>query len=270
MQVNVTVNNQLHTAEIEPRTLLVDFLRESLHLTGAKVGCDTGQCGACTVMLDGQSVKSCMVLATQADGAEVTTVEGVSPAHGLSDLQEGFVERHGLQCGFCTPGMVMSLTDLLQHVPNPSEAQIRASLEGVLCRCTGYQNVVRAVQYAVEKANNPVRMIVDTPGKEFYQRQVEYLIAGDPDALVDDNYNDDAVLTAADFIVEGKEALRKHFRNYLRWVNIKKVTSTDKFVETGSTILFEATVESNHGVVHVYDAMVLRDGKIAYHFTGVK
>ncbi len=270
MQVSVTVNNHLRTAEVEPRTLLVDLLREEFDLTGTKVGCDTGECGACTVLLDGQSVKSCLTLAAQADGAEVVTIEGVSADGQLNELQEGFVESHGLQCGFCTPGMIMALTDLLQHEPNPSEAQIRNALEGTLCRCTGYQNVVKAVQYAVQKANSPVRMIVDTPGKQFYQRQVECLIAGDADALVDENYHDDAVLTAFEFKVKGKEALRKHFRNYLRWVNIKRVVSTDKFAETGNTILFEATVESNHGVVHVYDAMVLRDGKIAYHFTGVK
>jgi len=270
MQVSVTVNNHLRTAEVEPRTLLVDLLRQEFDLTGTKIGCDTGECGACTVLLDGQSVKSCLTLAAQADGAEVVTIEGVSADGQLNELQEGFVESHGLQCGFCTPGMIMALTDLLQHEPDPSEAQIRNALEGTLCRCTGYQNVVKAVQYAVQKANSPVRMIVDTPGKQFYQRQVECLIAGDADALVDENYHDDAVLTAFEFKVKGKEALRKHFRNYLRWVNIKRVVSTDKFAETGNTILFEATVESNHGVVHVYDAMVLRDGKIAYHFTGVK
>jgi aerobic carbon-monoxide dehydrogenase small subunit len=270
MQVSVTVNSTLYAADVEPRMLLSDFLRDELGLTGVKVGCDTGQCGTCNVLLDGQSVKSCMVLAVQADGADITTVEGLSETGHLNALQEGMMECHGVQCGFCTPGMVIALTDLLEQESDPSEEQIRTALEGTLCRCTGYQNVVRAAKYAVAKTNSPVQMIVDTPGKRFYQRQVEYLIAGDADALVEDNYNDDAVLTSAEFIVKGKEALKQHFRNYLRWVTIKAVKSTDKFVETDNTVLFEATVESNHGVVSVYDAFVLEDGKIAYHFTGVK
>lgn len=270
MQVSVTVNNTAHTADVEPRMLLSDFLRDEVGLTGTKVGCDTGQCGTCNVLLDGQAVKSCMVLAVQADGADVTTVEGVAPMGHLNALQEGMMECHGVQCGFCTPGMVIALTDLLEHEPDPSEEQIRTALEGTLCRCTGYQNVVRAARYAVEKTHSPVQMIVDTPGKKFYQRQVEYLLAGDADALVEDNYNEDAVLTSAEFTVRGKEALKQHFRNYLRWVKIKAVKSTDKFVETDNTVLFEATVESNYGVVGVYDAFVLKDGKISYHFTGVK
>ena len=270
MQLSLTVNNTLHSADVEPRMVLADFLRDELGLTGTKIGCDTGQCGACNVLLDGQAVKSCMVLAVQADGADVTTVEGISATGHLNALQEGLMQCHGVQCGFCTPGMVIALTDLLQQESAPSDAQIRTALEGTLCRCTGYQNVVRAAQYAIEKNNSPVQMIVDTPGKQFYQRQVEYLIAGDADALVEDNYNDDAVLTSAEFIVRGKDALKKHFRNYLRWVKIKSVKSTDKFVETDNTVLFEATVESNFGIVSVYDAFVLEDGKIAYHFTGVK
>jgi carbon-monoxide dehydrogenase small subunit len=270
MQTSMTVNNKLHTAEVEPRTPLVDFLRDSLDLTGTKVGCDTGQCGTCTVMLDGVSVKSCMVLACQADGGTVTTVEGIANDGKLNTLQEGFVESHGLQCGFCTPGMVMALTELMEQEANPSETQIRVALEGTLCRCTGYENVVRAAQYAIEKNNSPVRMIVDTPGKEFYRRQVEYLIAGDADSLVEDNYHDDAVLTSAEWVVKGKDALKEHFRNYMRWVTIQEVQSTEQFAETENTVLFEATVRSNMGVVQVYDAMVLRDGKIAYHFTGVK
>jgi len=136
--------------------LLVDFLRETLGLTGTKIGCDTGQCGTCTVLLDGRSVKSCTMLAVQADGAEVTTIEGLSQDGQLHALQEGFWEMHGVQCGFCTPGMVMALTDLLRHNAHPSERAIRDWLEGNLCRCTGYHNIVRAVQYAAEKLQRSV------------------------------------------------------------------------------------------------------------------
>jgi len=136
--------------------LLVDFLRETLGLTGTKIGCDTGQCGTCTVWLDGRSVKSCTMLAVQADGAEVTTIEGLSQDGQLHALQEGFWEMHGVQCGFCTPGMVMALTDLLRHNAHPSERAIRDWLEGNLCRCTGYHNIVRAVQYAAEKLQRSV------------------------------------------------------------------------------------------------------------------
>jgi len=136
--------------------LLVDFLRETLGLTGTKIGCDTGQCGTCTVWLDGRSVKSCTMLAVQADGAEVTTIEGLSQDGQLHALQEGFWEMHGVQCGFCTPGMVMALTDLLRHNAHPSERAIRDWLEGNLCRCTAYHNIVRAVQYAAEKLQRSV------------------------------------------------------------------------------------------------------------------
>jgi len=270
MQISIRVNNQIHSAEVEPRLLLADFLREELHLIGTKVGCDTGQCGTCAVMLDGVSVKSCLVLAVQANGREVTTVEGLNSDSELNLLQEGFREQHGVQCGFCTPGMMISLTDLMNRNNNPSEEEIRNALEGNFCRCTGYQNVVRAVQYAVEKKSSPVRMIVDTKAKQFYQRQVECLIAKDVDRLVDENYLDDAVLTSANFTVRGKPALKAHFHNFLKWVTIKEVKSTDLFVETDNTVLFEATIESNFGTEKVYDAFVLRDGKVAYHFTGVK
>ena len=144
---SLTVNGKRVTAEIDPRTLLVDFLRSHLGLTGTHVGCDTGQCGACTVHLDGKAVKSCSVLAIQARGAEVTTIEGIAAADGtLHPMQAAFKECHGLQCGFCTPGMVMSAIDLVQRHPGASEATIRAELDGNLCRCTGYQNIVLAVQ----------------------------------------------------------------------------------------------------------------------------
>jgi len=150
MKVTITVNGAEHTDEVEPRTLLVHYLRETLGLTGTNVGCDTSQCGSCTVLMDGQAVKSCTVLAAQADGSEVTTIEGLAKNGTLHPVQQGFWEKHGLQCGFCTPGMILTAVDLLQRNPNPTEAEIRHGLEGNICRCTGYQNIVKAVQYAAE------------------------------------------------------------------------------------------------------------------------
>jgi aerobic carbon-monoxide dehydrogenase small subunit len=148
MQIAMTVNQQAIEAEVEPRTLLVDFLREELALTGTHVGCDTSQCGACVVLVDGRSIKSCTLLAVQAAGAEVTTIEGLAAAGSLHPVQSAFRETHALQCGFCTPGMIMSVVDLLQHDRDPSETTIREWLSGNLCRCTGYHNIVRAVQQA--------------------------------------------------------------------------------------------------------------------------
>lgn len=142
------LNRETVTAEVEPRTLLVELLREKMGKTGTHVACDTSQCGACIVHLDGRSVKSCTMLAVQADGAELTTIEGVATNGKLHPMQEAFREHHGLQCGFCTPGMILSVVDLLQHHPDPSEAAIREWLSGNLCRCTGYHNIVRAVQQA--------------------------------------------------------------------------------------------------------------------------
>jgi len=146
--VTVTVNGQKRSAEIETRLLLVHFLRQTLGLTGTHVGCDTTSCGACTVLLDGVPVKSCTVFAVQADGREVTTVEGLATAEGLHPIQEAFHEEHGLQCGFCTPGMMLTATALLRENPDPSEREIRWALSGNVCRCTGYQNIVKAVQHA--------------------------------------------------------------------------------------------------------------------------
>lgn len=158
--ITVTVNGQQHQSEVEPRTLLVHYLRETLDLTGTHIGCDTSQCGACTVLLNGESVKSCTMLAVQADGSEVTTIEGLAPEGSLHPIQEGFWEKHGLQCGFCTPGMIMASHQLLKHNPNPTETEIRKGLEGNICRCTGYQNIVKAVQHAAEQmrtgASEPV------------------------------------------------------------------------------------------------------------------
>ena len=146
--VSITVNGERYDREVEPRLLLVHFLREVIGSTGTKVGCDTSQCGACTVLLDGISLKSCTALAVQAAGAEVTTIEGLAAGDALHPLQDAFWEKHGLQCGFCTPGMIMASHELLRVTPDPSDAQIRHGLEGNLCRCTGYQNIVRAVRQA--------------------------------------------------------------------------------------------------------------------------
>ena len=145
--IDITVNGVRHDAEVDPRTLLADFVRNDLGLTGTKIGCETSQCGACTVLLDGHAVKSCTVLAVQADGGSVTTIEGLAGTEGLHPLQEAFWENHGLQCGFCTPGMIMSASELIgtEHL---SDEQIRHGLEGNLCRCTGYENIVRSVRAA--------------------------------------------------------------------------------------------------------------------------
>ena len=149
VKVSMTVNGKPATAEVEARTLLSTFIRETLRLTGTHVGCDTAQCGACTIHMNGRAVKSCNVLASQADGVDIVTIEGIAKADGaLHPMQEAFRQHHGLQCGFCTPGMVMSAIDLVKTTPNPTEAQIREGLDGNLCRCTGYQNIVKAIQAA--------------------------------------------------------------------------------------------------------------------------
>jgi carbon-monoxide dehydrogenase small subunit len=149
--IRVKVNGVQHESEVEPRLLLVQYLREGLNLTGTHIGCDTGQCGACTVLLDGQAVKSCMVLAVQVSGAEVRTVEGLAKGDAYHPIQQAFWDLHGLQCGFCTPGFLMAATGLLQRNPNPTDDEIREGLEGNLCRCTGYQNIVAAVRTAAQQ-----------------------------------------------------------------------------------------------------------------------
>jgi carbon-monoxide dehydrogenase small subunit len=145
------VNGKARAATVEPRMLLVHFLREHLRLTGTHIGCDTSQCGACTILLDGRSAKSCTIFAVQADGSEVTTIEGLATDGDLHPLQQGFWEEHGLQCGYCTPGMIMAAVTLLNDTPSPSERQIREGISGNLCRCTGYQHIVNAIQHAAEK-----------------------------------------------------------------------------------------------------------------------
>ena len=148
VSISVTVNGRNHQEEVEPRLLLVDFLRDVLGLTGTHVGCDTSGCGACTIAVNGKAVKSCTLLAVQADGANVTTIEGLASNGELHPLQQGFHEEHGLQCGFCTPGMIMAAWQLLERNPDPSDAEIRHALEGNFCRCTGYENIVRSVRHA--------------------------------------------------------------------------------------------------------------------------
>ena len=149
--IKLTVNGKAVSADVEDRTLLVHLLRENLNLTGTHVGCDTSQCGACVVHIDGRAVKSCTVLAGQAAGSNVTTIEGIAKGDELHPMQAAFREHHGLQCGYCTPGMIMTAVDLLENNPSPSEEEIRKGIEGNLCRCTGYQNIVKAIQYAANK-----------------------------------------------------------------------------------------------------------------------
>lgn len=149
-EINFKVNGEEHSIEVDPRLLLVHMIRENLSLTGTHIGCDTSNCGACTILLNGKSVKSCTIFAVQAQGKEIQTVEGLA-TDGLHPLQEGFKETHGLQCGFCTPGMLMRAVELLEKNPNPTEEEIRWGISGNLCRCTGYNNIVRAIQYAAAK-----------------------------------------------------------------------------------------------------------------------
>lgn len=152
--LSMTINGRPIHAEVEDRTLLVQFLRDQLKLTGTHIGCDTSQCGACVVHLDGKSVKSCTILATQCDGRQITTIEGLSAEGKLHPVQEAFIEFHGLQCGFCTPGMIMSIVDLLQQNPSPTAEEVRSWLEGNICRCTGYHNIIEAALAAAEKMRN--------------------------------------------------------------------------------------------------------------------
>ncbi len=149
--VKLTINGVSYAHEVEPRLLLVHYIRDVVGLTGTHIGCDTSQCGACTIILNGMAVKCCTLLAVQADGAEILTIEGLAKDGQLHPIQEGFWEKHGLQCGYCTPGMIMAAYQFLQRIPNPTEAEIRHNLEGNLCRCTGYHNIVKAIQYAAEK-----------------------------------------------------------------------------------------------------------------------
>ena len=151
-RISMTVNGKARAGDVDPRLLLAHYLREHLRLTGTHIGCDTTQCGSCTVLVDGRSTKSCTLFAVQADGSTITTIEGLAPEGGLHPLQEGFWEQHGLQCGYCTPGMIMAAVTLLKDNPKPSEREIREGISGNFCRCTGYQHIVNAIQYAAEKS----------------------------------------------------------------------------------------------------------------------
>jgi len=161
VEISITVNGSEARHDVEPRTLLVHHIREALGLTGTNVGCDTSSCGACTVHLDGEAVKSCTILAVQADGCSITTIEGLAPSEDeLHPMQQAFRENHGLQCGYCTPGMVMAATSLLDEIPDPTEAQVREGLEGNLCRCTGYHNIVQAVLAAAKTGRGGTKVQV--------------------------------------------------------------------------------------------------------------
>jgi aerobic carbon-monoxide dehydrogenase small subunit len=176
VRVSVTVNGTPQTAEVEPRLLLVHFLRDTLGLTGTHVGCDTSNCGACTCHLNGEAVKSCTVLAVQTDGAEVTTIEGMGQEGNLHPLQEAFWEHHGLQCGYCTPGMIMAAADLLDRNPSPSEQEVREGLAGNLCRCTGYHNIVKAVLSVAENGHSGEAR---PPGVSAEGRETAQTVAGE-------------------------------------------------------------------------------------------
>ena len=164
--ISVTVNGTVRQAEVEPRMLLVHFIREELRLTGTHIGCDTTSCGACTIHLNGRPVKSCTVFAVQADGAEIRTVEGLEQHNQLHPIQEGFWQEHGLQCGYCTPGMMMTAVALLERNPNPTEEEIRRAISGNLCRCTGYVNIVRSIQYAARKLQESAAAVAPAGGGE--------------------------------------------------------------------------------------------------------
>ena len=153
MQISVKINGKTHAHDIEPRISLAQYLRETLNLTGTHIGCDTSGCGACTVHVDGAAVKACTLLAVQVDGCDIKTIEGMANGNAMHPIQEAFKDNHGLQCGFCTPGMVMTAADILKNNPNPSEEEIRHGLEGNFCRCTGYHNIVKSIQQAAEKIN---------------------------------------------------------------------------------------------------------------------
>ncbi len=153
MQISMTINGKEYSHDIEPRISLAQYLRENLNLTGTHIGCDTSGCGACTVTVDGAAAKACTLLAVQVDGAKITTIEGMANGNEMHPIQEAFKDNHGLQCGFCTPGMVMTAADILKNNPNPTEEEIRHGLEGNFCRCTGYHNIVKSIQHAAEKIN---------------------------------------------------------------------------------------------------------------------
>lgn len=269
MRIQLTINRAQHELDVEPRLLLVDALRDHVDLTSPKVGCDTGQCGACVVLLDGVSIKSCALLAVQADGATLSTLEGVSEPGTMNPLQTAFGAEHAVQCGFCTSGMIMGLTDMLARNRAPDDAEIRAWLSGHLCRCTGYENVVRAVHTAVQIGDSPSHLIVDSPFRALYDGLLRSMAAGDAEALVTDHFHDDAVLTTFEGIHEGRDALVAFFRGYLADRG-ERIVATERFVERGDAFYTETLLRSPTGARHAYNAYVIRDGKITHQFAGVK
>jgi carbon-monoxide dehydrogenase small subunit len=268
MRISLTVNQQPQQLEVDPRLLLVDVLRDQLGLTSAKVGCDTGQCGACVVLMDGVSVKSCALLGVQADGRELTTLEGLSPAGSVNPLQAAFQAEHAVQCGFCTPGMIMGLTDLLSRQGQPTEQEIRRWLNGNLCRCTGYENVVRAVQTAVKVAQSPTHQLPNTPLRQFYDDLLRALEQGDAEALVDTFYHPNAVLTTFEGIHTGREALVAFFRQAL--YQPTDLMATERFVELTDSFYVESLMRTLTSTQHTYNSFVVRDGRISHQFAGVK
>jgi aerobic carbon-monoxide dehydrogenase small subunit len=270
MRISLSVNDTRHDLDVEARMLLVDVLRDHLGVTSPKVGCDTGQCGACVVILDGVSVKSCALLGVQADGGDVTTVEGLSAPGTMNPLQTAFQNAHAVQCGYCTPGMLMSLTDLLARTPHPNEGDIRAWLAGNLCRCTGYENVVRAVQAAVRMSDSPSHQLPDSPHRLLYDRLLTAIAAGDAEALVTACFHDDAVTTTFEGIHAGRDALVAFYRRYLSDHAAVRLIATERFLEFGDQIYVEALLDTPEGPRHTYQAYVVRDGKITHQFAGVK
>jgi carbon-monoxide dehydrogenase small subunit len=176
VNVSVTVNGKKYQHDVEPRTLLVHYLRDTLGLTGTHIGCDTSQCGACTIALNGEVVKSCTIFAVQVDGARITTIEGLARGDKLHPVQAGFWEEHGLQCGFCTPGMIMAGWGLLKNNPNPSEAEIRRGIDGNICRCTGYQNIVKAIQWAAKNGKAEDYSVDDDTSAQVVQEVAPYAV----------------------------------------------------------------------------------------------
>lgn len=270
MRIQLTINRAPHELEVEPRLLLVDALRDHVDLTSPKVGCDTGQCGACVVLLDGVSIKSCAMLAVQADGATVNTLEGVSEPGSMNPLQTAFGAEHAVQCGFCTSGMIMGLTDMLARNRAPDDDEIRAWLSGHLCRCTGYENVVRAVHTALQIGDSPSHLIVDTPMRALYDGLLRSMAQGDAEALVAGHFHDDAVLTTFEGIHAGRDALIAFFRRYLADDGDLSLVATERFVERGDAFYTESLLRSPAGALHAYNAYVVRDGKITHQFAGVK
>jgi carbon-monoxide dehydrogenase small subunit len=270
MRISLTVNHTPHDLDVEPRMLLVDVLRDRLDVTSPKVGCDTGQCGACVVILDGVSVKSCALLGVQADGAEIRTAEGLSAPGTMNPLQTAFQSAHAVQCGYCTPGMLMSLTDLLAHTPRPSEDDVRAWLSGNLCRCTGYENVVRAVHEAVQMGESPSHLLPNTPLRVLYDRLLTSIAAGDAEALVAEHFHDDAILTTFEGIHAGRDAIIAFYRRYLAERADVRLLATERFVEFGDQMYVEALLRTPEGPRHSYQAYVVRDGKVTHQYAGVK